>query len=154
MKTEKVIKKYKYEGLGVPVVIMNAPFKKAFGEWFLDIDLNKLQKEVLNALVHKTSLLTGNELRFIRKYFEMTTTEFGDLLGVTHPAVLKWEKGKSQIPAATEKYVRLYAYDQMKAKNNEFRKFFYELSNESLYRNQSKSEKPFRIDAADMSIAA
>jgi DNA-binding transcriptional regulator YiaG len=149
MKTEKIVKNYRYEGLGVPIVIKNALFKKAFGDWFLDIDLNKLQKELLNALIHKNVSLNGNEIRFIRKYFEMTTTEFGDLLGVTHPAVLKWEKGKSQIPVATEKYVRLYAYDRMKAKDDEFRKFFSELSIESHFKTQKgKSDKPLQFNAA------
>src|ERR1700733_312378 len=103
-----------------------------WGELVLDVDLNKLQKELIKALIHKPAPLNGKELRFIRKYFEMTTSEFGDLLGVTHPAVLKWEKDKSQIPPTTEKYVRLYVYDQLKAKNDEFRRFFTEISSEKI----------------------
>jgi DNA-binding transcriptional regulator YiaG len=65
--------------------------KKVFGEWFLDINLSKLQN-ILRLLVHKTISLTGEEIRFIRKYFEKTTTEFGLIFGATYAAVLKWEK--------------------------------------------------------------
>lgn len=153
MKTKKIIKKYTYEGLGVPILILNAPFKRIFGEWVLDIDLNKLQKELIKELIHKPTPLAGNELRFIRKYFEMTTTEFGTCLGVTHPAVLKWEKGTSKIPEATEKYVRLYAYNRLKVKGDEFQRFFSEISAENLMK-LTKEAKPITVDAGDMGIAA
>jgi DNA-binding transcriptional regulator YiaG len=154
MKTEKIIKKYIYEGLGVPILILNAPFKMMLGELVLDIDLNKLQKELIKALIHKPAPLNGNELRFIRKYFEMTTSAFGNLLGVTHPAVLKWEKGTSQIPPTTEKYVRLYAYDQLKAKNDEFRRFFAEISSEKIVKHPKAKAKTITVDAADMRMVA
>lgn len=155
MKTEKIIKKYTYEGLGVPILILNAPFKIMLGEWVLDIDLNKLQKKLIKALIHKSAPLTGKELRFIRKYFEMTTTEFGNYLGVTHPAILKWENEKSQIPEATEKYVRLYAYNRLKVKGDEFQRFFSEISSEKLTKF-TKESKPITVtvDASDLRIAA
>lgn len=154
MKTEKIVKKYLYEDLGVPVVIINAPFKKIYGEWILDIDLNKLQKNLIKFLIHKKTAMTGNELRFVRKYFEMTTTEFGKLLGVTHAAVSKWERGKSQIQPTTEKCVRLYAFDQLKAKNDEFRKFYAEISIENLAKHQKPSIRHFKMDASTYSIAS
>ena len=126
-----------------------------FGEWMLDINLNKLQKDLVNALIHKQIPMIGNELRFIRKYFEMTTSEFGELLGVTHAAVVKWENGKSQIPATTEKCVRLYAYDHMKAKNDEFRKFYSEISIGQLAKHpKERSAKRIKVDATDMSMVA
>ena len=153
MKTEKIVKRFMYEDLGVPIVILNAPFKKIFGMWVLDINLNELQKSLLNALIRKSESLTGKELRFIRKYFEMTTSEFGTLLGVTHAAVLKWESDKSHMPPTTEKCVRLYAYDRLKAKNDEFRKFYSQISIENLAKCQkNRHARRIKIDASDKAL--
>ena len=73
---QKVIKKYIFEGLGFPIVLINVPMRMMIGEWVLDIDLNLLQKNVLDALIHKSVPLTGAEVRFIRKYFELTTEQW------------------------------------------------------------------------------
>lgn len=156
MKTEKIIKRFQYGDLGVPIIILDAPLKLIFGEWILDIDLNKLQRNLVNALIHKPIAMTGDEIRFIRKYFEMTTTEFGELLSVSHAAVLKWESGKTHMPPTTEVCVRLYAYDQMKAKNDEFRKFYSEISIGHLakhHRDSSRS-KPIKVKGSDLSMVA
>jgi DNA-binding transcriptional regulator YiaG len=156
MKKEKIVKQLKYDSLGVPIVIQNAPLKLMLGEWVLDLDLNKLQKDLVNVLIHKPVAMTGAELRFIRKYFEMTTTEFGELLGVSHAAVLKWESDKSQVPPTTEKCIRLYAYDQLKAKNNEFRKFYSELIISKLAKQtkDKRTTKPIKVNADDVRMVA
>ncbi len=154
MKKKKVLR-YLYNDLGFPIILINAPMKQIFGEWVLDINLNSLQKEVLNALVHKPFFLTGKELRFIRKYFEMTTTSFGKLLGVTHPAVLKWENEQAKLNPTTENYLRLYVLDSLHAKDKEFRNLFREISIENLV-NQRKDkthDHPIEIDANDQLIA-
>lgn len=75
-----------------------------------NIDFNKLQKSVLLHLCFKKTPLTGDEVRFIRKYFSLTTTAFAELFGHTHSAVLKWENQDSDIARinpATEVYIRL-----------------------------------------------
>ncbi|HXF28233.1 MAG TPA: DUF4258 domain-containing protein, partial [Chlamydiales bacterium] len=106
---KKIAKKYMFEGFGFPVRLVNVPMIKTRGEWVLDIDYNKLQKEVLVELATKSITLTGNEIRFIRKYFRKTLEAFGKELGVTHVAVLDWEKAGEQtikINPATEKCLR------------------------------------------------
>jgi DNA-binding transcriptional regulator YiaG len=70
--------------------------KKVFGEWVIDIDLNALQKFVFNGLIHKPYPLTGREIRFMRKFLEMSTTELGEKLGVTHATIVKWENNKQK----------------------------------------------------------
>ena len=54
-----------YEGLGIPVKLINVPMKKMLGEWFIDVNMETLQKVVLEALVHKPFSLTGAELRYM-----------------------------------------------------------------------------------------
>lgn len=94
---DRKVETFVYEDLGFPIILVDAPIRKAFGEWVIDINFNKLRTEVMNFLIHKQTALTGEELRFIRKHLEMTTTEFGKALGVSHVTVLKWESGQNKI---------------------------------------------------------
>lgn len=121
-----------YEGLGFPIRLINVPMKEVFGELVLDINLGKLQRAITQALIYKKQPLIGCEVRFIRKYFEMTTTVFGEAFGVTHVAVLKWESGQSRIPPATELCMRLFILDKFRAKDEEFGKLYHSISLQSL----------------------
>jgi DNA-binding transcriptional regulator YiaG len=141
----KIEKKFVYKGLGFPIMLTNVPLKKVMGEWVLNIDMNKLQSAALFALVHKPSGLTGSEIHFIRTHFQMTMEQFGKLFGVSHVSVVKWENNLSIIQANTEKLIRLYVYDQLRVKNNEFREFFHLISKEKLPR--TSINKPLEINA-------
>jgi DNA-binding transcriptional regulator YiaG len=147
----KRTKKYVFEGLGFPVVLLNAPWRCVFGEWVLDVNFNELQKIVLLALIQKKRPLSGAELLFIRKYLEMTTTTFGNLLGVSHVAVVKWENNKSQINPATELCIRLHVMDLLPSNDKEFRKFFHEMSSENLAKHKKavSEDKPIKINAEE-----
>ena len=110
------------------------------GEWILDINLNILQLEVLKILIHKTTPLQAGELRFIRKYFEMTTTAFGSAFGVSHAAVIKWENG--HLPALPmDVYIRMYVMDRLKVKNAEFVKLFHEVNVATLTQAKKSQRK-------------
>ena len=136
MKKEQKKETFIYEGLGFPIRLVNCPMKKIFGEWVLDINLGQLQRDILRLLVYKNQSLSGTELRFIRKYFELTTTAFGKALGVTHAAVLKWESGQGRIPPTTELCIRLFILDKMKAKNEEFGRLYHKVTIEKLAQRQ------------------
>src|SRR5437016_2331627 len=101
MKTETKIESFIYEGLGFPIRLFNVPMKKVFGEWAMDINFNVLQKNVLFMLARKPTPLSGNELRFIMGYLEMSTREFANLFDVTHVAVLKWLKEDAKMNSNT-----------------------------------------------------
>lgn len=143
-----------YEGLGFPVNLVNFPLRKILGEWTLDIDVNKLQMLVLQALIHKPAPLSGSELKFIRKYLEISTSAFGKLFGVTHAAVLKWENNRVHINPATEVCIRLHVLDQLKAKDKEFRDLFRELKIESLLKHKKDKNTPIKIHVNEFSRAA
>ena len=121
-----------FEGLGFPIKLINVPMKKVFGEWAIDINMNKLMIFVLRALIHKPAPLTAGELGFIRSYLQMTSTEFGKIFGVTHAAVLRWENGENRISPPLELCIRLYVLDYLCAKDKEFRALYKELSLEKL----------------------
>ena len=134
-----------YNGLGFPVLLVDVPLRKTLGEWVIDINFNKLMRIALEYLIHKKTALTPDEMRFIRKYFEMTTTAFGKSLGVSHVAVLKWESGKHQISPATDVYVRMYALRRLNAKKEEFGKLIYDLP--EMLSQMEETTEPLRIEA-------
>ena len=79
---------------------------------------------VLCALANSPSALTGNHIRFIRSWFSATQAEFGKLFGVTHTAVVKWEKSKNlsaKIMLSTEREIRLHILDQLLKRAEDFR---------------------------------
>ena len=148
MKNKKT-KTFVFEGLGFPVTLIKAPMRKVLGEWILDVDMGALQLSVLRLLVHKQQRLTKDELRFFRKYLSLTTTEFGKIFGVSHAAVVRWEKGQRQVEAATEFYIRLYILNHLRAKDREFRNLYNELPLEKLSQATTEKEEPLEIDISE-----
>jgi len=120
-----------YEGFGFPVVLKNVPMIKARGSWTPDVDYNVLAKDVLQAIAIHATRLTGGEVRFVRHYFEMTLEQFGERFGVSHPAVLKWEKTGAESANMTwgiEKDLRLFILDALGAKPKTFAETYRKLA--------------------------
>jgi DNA-binding transcriptional regulator YiaG len=144
-----------FEGLGFPIKLINVPMKKKFGDWYIDINMNKLMLVVFEALAHKPSALTSDELGFIRSYLEMTTTEFGKIFGVSHVAILKWESGENRVSPALEVCIRLFILDHLRAKDAAFRALYKELSLEQLSKGEKGKIHPLVVDVTteDFKIA-
>ena len=127
MKKQKIEKEIIYKGLGFPIILRNVPMVELRGIWTPDIDLNVLQKVVLLALAHHPVDLTGNQIRFIRTWLGLTQSDFGKLFGVTHVAIVKWEKTgntASKMNLSTQRDLRLYLLDQLLSRDEDFRKAF------------------------------
>ena len=117
MKNHKIQKKYIDYGLGFPVHILNAPLVKIDGAWTLKLNFELFDRAVLIALAHSPTRLTGNQVRFIRLFFEMNLKDFGSRFGgVSHPAVIKWEKfgdSPTNMNWSCEKDIRLFIISKM-----------------------------------------
>ena len=135
-----------WEGLGFPIRLINVPMKKVFGEWVIDINFNIFQIAVLNSLARKPTPLSGGELRFIIDYLEMSIRDFAKLFGVTHAAVLKWEKEESRMNPSTEVCLRLYILNHLKVTDKEFRKLYLKINPENLA-NAENDYNPLEFDA-------
>lgn len=138
----KRIKKLVYEGLGFPIVLKNVPTIEVQGETIPDINYNLLQKTVLLSLCYKPTPLTGNEIQFIRKYFEITLVEFGKKFGYSHVAVIKWEKHANhfaKIEPTTDICIRLFVFSQLSNKSTAFKHLYdnFDVMQLVKYRNQS-----------------
>lgn len=135
-----------YEGLGFPIRLINAPMKQVFGEWVFDFSMGVFQKVVLNMISRKPSQLTGQELRFIIDYFGMSYREFAKICGVSHVAVVKWEKDISRMNPSTEVFIRFYILNHLKVTDKEFRNLHLTINPENIA-NSEIEKSPLEIDA-------
>lgn len=141
---KKIQKVYEDNGFGFPVTLLNVPMTTIRGEWVPDINQKQLQEKVLEALVFKPGKLTGNEIRFIRLFCDMTLQEFADRFDLTHPGVLKWENSKNHVTEMkwpTEKDIRLMALTKIRKNSKNFFAAY-----EELEKKMSKVQRPIKID--------
>jgi transcriptional regulator with XRE-family HTH domain len=113
---KKIQNKFVDYGCGFPVLLRHVPMVEYQGMWTPCINYNELEKAVLLMLCYKPTKLTGNEIRFIRLYFEMTLQIFAKRFGVRHPTVIKWENFKddpTNMMLGTEKDIRLFVISQL-----------------------------------------
>lgn len=113
----KIEAKFVDEGFGFPVTLLNVHMVKVRGTWTPELNYKMLAETVLIALAQKPARLTGAEIKFIRTHFEMTLKDFAERLGVSHPAVLKWEAAKKKSTTmnwSTEKDIRLFAVSRLR----------------------------------------
>lgn len=158
----KIEKFYLYEGLGFPIQLINVPMIYIRGEFILDIDFNHLQNAVLLHLCYKKTPLTGNEIKFIRKYFSLNKTAFGRLFGYSHSAVVKWESQENhfaRIAPTAEIYLRLYILSFLQKEPVDFKELYEEIRIPQLAEYLKKSKNipytPLSINAKkDLASAA
>lgn len=125
-------------GLGFPVKLFHVPMVKVRGVWTPEIDYNRLSMAVLRALCEKGTRLTGNEIKFIRLYFEMTLQEFAKRFSVSHVAVLKWEWMQNHATPmnwSTEKDIRLFLLSKISDKPNALAVLYHKLENKKEDKN-------------------
>lgn len=152
-KTEKK-ETFIFKGLGLPVKLVNAPMKKMAGEWVLDLDMELLQRVVLEAVIHKRTLLAGNEIRYIRKYLYFSMEEFGRVFGVSHVSVSKWENSRNGISPALDVCIRLYIMEHLEAKDVEFRRLYRELDLSKLEKSKKVTTLVINVeDSTHLKIA-
>ncbi len=113
---QKIQKTFVDMGFGFPLHLINVPMIKIRGHWTPRIDYNKLTIVVLRAIANKMGRLSGAEVRFVRQHFGLTLQMFAKRLGVSHVAVIKWEKSGQHITAmswSTEKDIRLFVLSKL-----------------------------------------
>lgn len=149
---EKKTKTFIYEGLGFPIELVDAPMKKVLNEWVLDIDMNVLQIFVFKGLIHKPYPLSGRELKFMRKFLQMSSTEFGKKLGVSHATVVKWEKEQAKISPLQESYIRMFLFEHLQ--NDELLSLYQTIRPEKLAEAKQEKSAPFSIDINQLRAAS
>lgn len=143
----KVQKTFIDTGFGFPITLLNVPMVKVRGQWTPEIDYNALTRAVLLALSEKPVRLTGDEVKFIRLHFEMTLEKFAERFGVSHAAVIKWEKSHDEATKmswALEKDLRLFVIYHVLGKPKKLAELYVELEKE-----KSSQKRKIKLDVEE-----
>ncbi|MBH47248.1 MAG: hypothetical protein CME71_03660 [Halobacteriovorax sp.] len=120
MKT-KVLKNYIYEGLGFPIKLQDVTMLLIDGDWSPKIDVRKISEKVIRELPYQKERFSGNQIRFVRAYFEMSLRQFASqVVSESHNAVAKWEKfgpGPTSMDENIESMLRLYIIERVTMKS-------------------------------------
>jgi len=72
--------------------------------------LSELHRLIAFKLIQKDTLLSGEEIRFLRKRAGLNGIEFAQLLGVHKTSLSKWENGTRTITKKTDATLRLLSF--------------------------------------------
>ena len=140
---KKTLKNFTYEGLGFPIKLQNVTMVLVDGKWHPKIDVRKIADNAICDLAFQKERLTGNQVKFIRTYFEMSLRDFAkEVVNESHTAVAKWEKCKDKatnMDTNIEFMLRLYVHDRVSINTKKEQHLFYEKYTE--IRNMSLTEK-------------
>lgn len=101
---------YHYSECGLPNVYLVDGYRTLeteYGEAVSIEDIENLHAAMCQTLVEeKPSVLSGAEVRFIRKHLELTQAALADYLGVQEQSVRGWEH-RETIPRTADRLVRM-----------------------------------------------
>ncbi len=105
-----------WEGLGFPLLLVGFSTKKIAGEELPDINMKNIQEKAFRLLLTKNGRITGNELKFIRNYLQLTQKEFSRAINAAdRSSVSQWEQKKDAstgMDLNTEIMIRLFMAKQ------------------------------------------
>jgi DNA-binding transcriptional regulator YiaG len=79
-------------------------------------DIDGLHEAIGRTLITDKKNLSGRELRFLRLEMLMSQAVLARLLAVSEQTILRWEKGKTEIPKPAESLVRFLYREHIKKK--------------------------------------
>ncbi len=85
----------KYYGLEY-VTVVGIPLRKTQHGDVVDMDVRLIEKIVAKAIIQDKIPIRGIEFNFIRKMLGLSLGRIGADLGISAPAVLKWERAKKK----------------------------------------------------------
>lgn len=128
---KKTLKTYQYQGLGFPIELKNVEMLFIENEWHPKIDVKHVAEITIKKLITQHERLTGNQLKFIRRFLGMPLRDFAKkVVNVSHTAVNKWEKCEDKVTNMDiniEKILRLYLYEQVSMKTVKQKRDFYKV---------------------------
>lgn len=145
----KIQKNYCYMGLGFPIELEQVEMVKLGSEWHPRVDVRKVASEAIELLATKDSVLTGNEVRFIRTHLGMSLREFAQsVVHESHTAVKNWEKKGNRATAMnpnTEFVIRNFIIEQTLSKAEKKSKYYNRVSAAKEFFKSTMARKPLHI---------
>lgn len=78
------------------VFLKNAPIKQTRHGPALDANIGDIEKQIACEIIIQGIPLRGAEVMFLRKSIGLSLEKFADLLDLSAPAILKWERATSK----------------------------------------------------------
>ncbi len=107
------MKKYHYTECGLDnVYLINGFDEMEFdGETVYAVhDTDGLHQVIGEGIINKTRLLSGQEIRFLRKEIGLSQKDLGKVLGKTDQTVANWEKNKGYVQSQAEDIIIRMTY--------------------------------------------
>ena len=76
-------------------------------------DVDGLHRTIALDLVRGKRLLSGREIRFLRKEMDLSQEGLAMLLGNSAQTVARWEKGQTEVPGSADRLIRLLYLEQV-----------------------------------------
>ena len=106
---------YHYVESGLPNVYLADGYREietAYGPGVAIEDVEGLHRAIAQDLVEGKSALTGVEVRFIRKFLDLTQARLGEFVGVEDQTVRNWERVRyAAVPTQADRAIRLVFRD-------------------------------------------
>ena len=97
---------YHYTECGLDDVYLKSGYE-VDGDAVMVKDVDELHKLIGFRLASEKKVLSGKELRFLRKQMDLTQGELSKLLQISDQSIARWEKDKFDIPPPADFLVRL-----------------------------------------------
>jgi DNA-binding transcriptional regulator YiaG len=96
------------------VYLENVPTRQTKHGEVLDADLALVQRRVAGEIIRQGIPIRGAEVNFLRKTLGASMEKFGALLGLSAPAILKWERApRKRLHPTNEVAVRALMAEQL-----------------------------------------
>ncbi len=116
------VKDFRYPESGLPNVVLQGLrvyVCESCQEEIPEIpNLLQLHRVIAKALLTKPAVLTGEEVRFLRRHVGLKAKEFADQLGTTPVTVSRWETGAIAIDPKTDRFIRLLCVRKLEEEIN------------------------------------
>ncbi len=146
----EVVRLYHYRESGLDNVYLKdiTTYRCACGERVVKIPaVERVHDAIAAELLTKSSLLTGPEFRFLRKWVGLTAPELASALGVkTRITISRWENDKAPLTAAADHAMRLLVMRMKEDALN--RRLFEHVTVAEQFRRIAPTARRFRITIA------
>ncbi len=119
LKKERITIKYKECGLDNVTLIGITYYKchQCGEEYFSYGNIEDLHKIIAQVLLRKSGLLTGKEVRFLRKQLGYSGQMFAKLIGYEHETLSRLENAKQPITPAFDRVIRFSVAERIHDRN-------------------------------------
>jgi len=107
---------YHYTECGLDDIWLSGGYEKVTteeGEGVSVMNDEELHEVIGHFLVTAKKVLSGKELRFLRKEMDLTQAELGQLVGLSDQQVARWEKETYEIPSSADHLLRVLYLDHI-----------------------------------------